>query len=81
MAAYKIPTKKKTEELAADGRAGHLSPQERHDRLDPPRKRKSQNQGPAKRILRKHGYPPDLQDEATKLVLQQAEFLYAEWAA
>ena len=25
-----------------------------------------------KRILRKHGYPPDLQDEATKLVLQQA---------
>jgi type I restriction enzyme R subunit len=23
-----------------------------------------------KRILRKHGYPPDLQDEATKLVLQ-----------
>lgn len=26
-----------------------------------------------KRILRKHGYPPDLQEEATKLVLQQAE--------
>jgi len=34
-----------------------------------------------KRILRKHGYPPDLQDEATKLVLQQAELLCAEWAA
>jgi type I restriction enzyme R subunit len=34
-----------------------------------------------KRILRKHGYPPDLQDEATKLVLQQAEVLCAEWAA
>jgi len=33
-----------------------------------------------KRILRKHGYPPDLQDEATKLVLQQAELLCAEWA-
>jgi hypothetical protein len=29
----------------------------------------------------KHGYPPDLQDEATKLVLQQAELLCAEWAA
>ena len=34
-----------------------------------------------KRILRKHGYPPDPQDEATKLVLQQAELLCAEWAA
>ena len=36
---------------------------------------------PARSILRKHGYPPDLQDEATKLVLQQAELLCAEWAA
>ncbi len=34
-----------------------------------------------KRILRKHGYPPDLQDEATKTVLMQAEVLCAEWAA
>lgn len=34
-----------------------------------------------KRILRKHGYPPDLQDDATKLVLQQAELLCAEWAS
>jgi type I restriction enzyme R subunit len=34
-----------------------------------------------KRILRKHGYPPDLQAEATKLVLAQAELLCAEWAA
>ena len=34
-----------------------------------------------KRLLRKHGYPPDLQDEATKLVLQQAELLCNEWAA
>jgi type I restriction enzyme, R subunit len=33
-----------------------------------------------KRILRKHIYPPDLQDEATNLVLQQAELLCAEWA-
>jgi type I restriction enzyme R subunit len=34
-----------------------------------------------KRILRKHGYPPDLQEEATKTVLAQAELLCAEWAA
>jgi type I restriction enzyme R subunit len=34
-----------------------------------------------KRILRKHGYPPDLQEEATKLVLAQAELLCNEWAA
>jgi type I restriction enzyme R subunit len=34
-----------------------------------------------KRILRKHGYPPDLQDEATKIVLLQAETLCADWAA
>ena len=32
-----------------------------------------------KRILRKHGYPPDLQEEATKTVLAQAELLCAEW--
>ncbi len=34
-----------------------------------------------KRILRKHGYTPDLQDEAVKTVLAQAELLCAEWAA
>jgi len=34
-----------------------------------------------KRILRKHGYPPDLQEEATKTVLAQAELLCADWAA
>ena len=34
-----------------------------------------------KRILRKHGYPPDLQEEATKTVLAQAELLCTEWAA
>jgi type I restriction enzyme, R subunit len=33
-----------------------------------------------KRILRKHGYPPDLEEEATKTVLAQAELLCAEWA-
>lgn len=33
-----------------------------------------------KRILRKHGYPPDLQDAAVQTVLQQAEVLSAQWA-
>ena len=31
-----------------------------------------------KRILKKHDYPPDLQDEATKTVLAQAELLCAD---
>ena len=34
-----------------------------------------------KNILRKHGYPPDLQDEAVQTVLQQAEVLSAQLAA
>ena len=34
-----------------------------------------------KRILRKHGYPPDLQDAAVRTVLQQAEVLSVRWAA
>ena len=34
-----------------------------------------------RRILRKHGYPPDLQAEATRTVLEQAEALCADWAA
>lgn len=33
-----------------------------------------------KRILRKHGYPPDLQDDAVQTVLRQAEALSASWA-
>ncbi len=33
-----------------------------------------------KHILRKHGYPPDLQDAAIQTVLQQAEVLSARWA-
>jgi len=33
-----------------------------------------------KRILRKHGYPPDLRAEAVKTVLRQAEALSAAWA-
>ncbi len=32
-----------------------------------------------KRILNKYGYPPDLQDEAVKTVLAQAELLCAAW--
>ncbi|MCK5800131.1 MAG: virulence RhuM family protein [Deltaproteobacteria bacterium] len=31
------------------------------------------------RVLRKHGYPLDKQEEATKIVLQQAELLSAGW--
>ena len=34
-----------------------------------------------KRILRKYGYPPDLQDAAVQTVLQQAEALSAGWVA
>jgi len=33
-----------------------------------------------KRILRKYGYPPDMQEKATQTVLEQAEVLSAEWA-
>lgn len=32
-----------------------------------------------KRILRRHGYPPDLQEEATRTVLEHAEALCADW--
>ena len=34
-----------------------------------------------RRILRKHGYPPDKQEKATLTVLEQAEVLSGEWAA
>ena len=33
-----------------------------------------------KRILRKHGYPPDKREKATRTVLEQAEVLSADWA-
>jgi len=33
-----------------------------------------------KRILRRHGYPPDKQEQATQTVLEQAEVLCREWA-
>ena len=32
-----------------------------------------------KRILKRYGYPPDLQEEAVKTVLAQAELLCTEW--
>jgi type I restriction enzyme R subunit len=34
-----------------------------------------------KRILKRYGYPPDLQAEAVQTVLAQAEALSAQWAA
>jgi type I restriction enzyme R subunit len=34
-----------------------------------------------KRILNRFGYPPDLQEEAVKTVLQQAELMCAEWTS
>ena len=33
-----------------------------------------------RRILKMHGYPPDLREEATRTVLEQAELLCADWA-
>jgi type I restriction enzyme R subunit len=33
-----------------------------------------------KRILRQYGYPPDLQEAAADLVLEQAELLAAQWS-
>ena len=33
-----------------------------------------------KRILRRHGYPPDKQEKATQTVLEQAEVLSEQWA-
>ena len=33
-----------------------------------------------RRILRKHGYPPDKQEKATRTVLEQAEVLSEGWA-
>ena len=34
-----------------------------------------------KKILKKHGYPPDKQEKATQTVLAQAELLCRDWAA
>lgn len=34
-----------------------------------------------RRVLRRHGYPPDTQESATELVIEQAELFGGEWAA
>jgi type I restriction enzyme R subunit len=34
-----------------------------------------------KRILNRYGYPPDLQEDAVKTVLAQAELLCSDWSA
>jgi type I restriction enzyme R subunit len=34
-----------------------------------------------RRVLRRHGYPPDKQEKATQTVLEQAEVLCRDWAA
>lgn len=33
-----------------------------------------------RRILKRHGYPPDKQERATQTVLEQTEALSADWA-
>ena len=33
-----------------------------------------------KRLLKKHGYPPDLQKKATDTVIEQAEVVAREWS-
>ena len=33
-----------------------------------------------KRVLRKYGYPPDMQEKATATVLEQAALLSESWA-
>jgi hypothetical protein len=32
-----------------------------------------------KRILRKHGYPPDKQEKVTQTILEQAQLLARDW--
>ena len=34
-----------------------------------------------KQVLRRYGYPPDKQEQATRTVLEQAELFAEEWAA
>jgi len=33
-----------------------------------------------KRVLRRYGYPPDMEEKATQTVLAQAELMAGEWA-
>ncbi|HUG38583.1 MAG TPA: type I restriction enzyme endonuclease domain-containing protein [Candidatus Limnocylindrales bacterium] len=46
----------------------------------PAAERRAQLRVLVKRILRKHGYPPDKQEKATQTVLEQAARLSVEWA-
>ncbi len=48
------------------------------DRLDGHRRRPSQAPFIVKKILKRHGYPPDKQAQATESVLKQAELLCAD---
>ena len=57
----------------------HQTHGKRHDRLDATRIGSGKDPSDVRRILRKHGYPPDLEAEATRLVLEQAEVLCADW--
>jgi type I restriction enzyme R subunit len=34
-----------------------------------------------KRLLRRHGYPPDHQERATQTIIEQAELFAQDWAA
>jgi type I restriction enzyme, R subunit len=34
-----------------------------------------------KRLLRRHGYPPDTQEQAMRTILEQTEVLCRDWAA
>ena len=51
------------------------------DRPEAERRLSAQLRVLVKRILRKYGYPPDKQERATQLVLEQAEVLSEAWAA
>jgi type I restriction enzyme R subunit len=37
--------------------------------------------GLVRRILRKHGYPPDKEEKATQAVVEQADLLCRDWTA
>ncbi len=57
---------------------GHLSPHRMRRRESRRRGRQAKLRVTVKRILRKHGYPPDKQEKAAQTVLQQAELLCAD---
>jgi hypothetical protein len=66
----------RSESLGFDG---DRAPQH-HDRPYRARKRRANLRRLVKRVLRKHGYPPDKQEKATLTVLEQAEVIAREWA-